>query len=148
MAAGSVIVTPLLAPATGLPPMSTTSEKIMGQSHPNVGQLSGLDQKIVADRLVAFLKHRYPHHTAKYVARDIKVPRHTVAKWLERGSAPNAEGLVRLIAAYRTALLIALLGGAEQWLAIAAWHERRARYEADQAVFESEMAQVFGERRP
>lgn len=145
MAAGSLITTPFARTSS----MHTASEKRVRQSHPNIGQLSGLDQTVVAERVVAFIRHRHPHNTAKCVAREASIPRETVAKWIERGSAPNAESLLRLISVYRTDLLIALLGGADQWLAVAAWHERRARFEADQAAFEAEMGPaLFGERGP
>ncbi|QGY01497.1 hypothetical protein MMSR116_05955 [Methylobacterium mesophilicum SR1.6/6] len=146
MAAGSVIAPPFASTAS---PMHTASEKRVRQSRPNIGQLSGIDHEIIAARVAAFLKHRHPHNTAKYVAREIDVPRDTVAKWIERGSAPNAEGILKLIAVYKTDLLIALLGGAEQWLAVAAWHERRARFEAEQAAFLAEMGPLlFGEDQP
>lgn len=126
--------------------MHTASEKTVRQSHAKLRQLSGLDQTIVAERVVAFLKQKHPDNTAKAVARRTDISRDTVAKWIERGSAPNAEGMARLICVYRADFLIAVLGGAEQWLAVAAWHERRATYEADQAAFEAEMGAVLYQR--
>ncbi|MGX9981957.1 hypothetical protein [Methylobacterium fujisawaense] len=146
MAASSVIAPPFRSAST---PMHTASEKALRQSHGNIGQLSGLDQTIVAERVVTFLRRRHPHSTAKHVARDLDISRETVAKWIERGSAPNAEGILKLIAVYKTDLLITLLGGAEQWLAVAAWHERRARFEAEQAAFVAEMGPLLlGEDQP
>ena len=70
MAASSVIAPPFAKHAS---PMHTASEKRVRQSHPNIGQLSGLDQTVVGERVVAFIKHRYPHNTAKYVARDLDI---------------------------------------------------------------------------
>ena len=140
MAASSILARPL---ASHPAPIRRASAAARRQSHVNIGQLSGLNQACVAERVVAFLKQRHPLGTAKCVAREIAVPRDTVAKWIERGSAPNAEALLRLIQVYKTDLLIALLGGAEPWLAMAAWHERRARFEAEQAAFEAEMGPLL-----
>lgn len=142
MAASPVLAPPYATPRISMPAASGPAAR---QSHATIGQVSGLDQAHVAERVVAFLKQRHPHGTAKYVSRETDLPRHTVAKWIERGSAPNAEGLIRLIRTYRTDLLIALLGGAEPWLAVAAWHERRARFEAEQAAFEAEMGPALFE---
>lgn len=142
MAAGTIPFSPVSV-AERRPSMHAASEKPVRQSHANIRQLSGLDQTVVAERVVAFLKRKHPDNTAKVVARQTDISRDTVAKWIERGSAPNAEGMARLICVYRTDFLIAVLGGADQWLAVAAWHERRATYEAEQAAFVAEMGPVL-----
>ena len=81
--------------------------------------MSGVSPTTVAERVVTFLRRKYPRSTAEAVAADTGIARTTVAKWFERSSAPSAAALVTLAAVYRVEFLTALLPGSE-WLEVAA----------------------------
>lgn len=111
-----------------------------------IRQLSREAPSAMAERVLGFLERLYPYNTAMMVARDTRLHRPTISKWFERRSAPSAQALARLIAAYGPDFVAAMVGDSLPWLTVAAWHERRVTFEADQAVFEAEMGAVLYQR--
>lgn len=63
---------------------------------------SDIDEAIAraTDAFVSFLKRKYPHHTIKYVARDLNLPVHIVKAWIERPAAPGMKYWGDLFSAY------------------------------------------------
>lgn len=102
----------------------------------------------MAERVLGYLEALYPYNTAMMVARDARLHRPTVSKWFERRSAPSAKALAQMIVAYGPDFVAVVVGDSLPWLTAAAWHERRARFEADQAVFEAELGPMLGSAAP
>ena len=67
-------------------------------------------------RVSAFLRRLYPCRTADQVAADTGIKSATVAKWLERESAPNGSAMLILIACYGPDFLGAVMERPPAWL--------------------------------
>ncbi len=94
----------------------------------------------VAERVIAFLRNRYPLKTAECVAADLKTKICTAEKWLERVSAPSTWIMLRMVSAYGPEFLAAVMGdSAPQWLRESAHIERRAQIEAQMAALQQEL---------
>ena len=107
---------PVLAsrtPPTG--PIATEAGSPLSrrQSHQLDQQLS---RDAIAERINRFLRRRYPNLTSANVEADTGVPAATVAMWLRRGSAPDAEAMARLTHAYGAEFVCVLLGCEPRWL--------------------------------
>lgn len=98
------------------PPMGTPSELAMRQSSRLKRQLSGICRTDVAERIVSFLRRRYPHNTAENVAADTGIKSATVSKWMERTSAPSVSAFLQLWNAYDANLLAAVAPRTFGWL--------------------------------
>ncbi|BDA84991.1 hypothetical protein Sa4125_25330 [Aureimonas sp. SA4125] len=67
-------------------------------------------------RVAAYLRRLYPARTADNVAADTGLNSGTIAKWLERESAPNGVAMLVLIAIYGPDFLGAVMKRAPAWL--------------------------------
>jgi DNA-binding phage protein len=111
----------------------------LGQSSRVARQESASDRMVVADRIVAFLRHLHPYKTAECVAADTGIRATTVAKWLERGSAPNLAAGFRLIRAYGPEFVCAVMTNPPEWLDAAAREEKRNRLRTAIAALQAEL---------
>ena len=87
------------------------------------------DRTVVSDRFAAFLRTKYPVKTADNVAADTGLPVATVARWLDRGSAPSLGAPGKLVGAYDAEVLCAALECPPAWLIAAARLQERERIE-------------------
>lgn len=123
--------------------MHTVSRLPMKQSSRISPTVVGEDRTVVADRITAFLRAKHPFKTADNVSADTGIPATTVARWLDRGSAPNAAALCKLVGAYSAEVLCAILDDPPATLVAAARQEERERIERRIAVLR---AQIEGGR--
>ena len=114
----------------------------MGQSHRRASQLTPASQTIVAERIIAFLRRLHPLKTADNVAVETGVPAGTVQKWLDRGSAPSAFAVFRLMGAYGPEFASAVFTSAPAWLDRAVREERAAQLKSEIAALEAQLAGV------
>lgn len=118
----------------------------MRQSSQATGQLSDSNRTDVAERqakaerIIAFLRQRYPMKTADNVAADIGGSAESIQKMIDRVSAPSAWTYGRLVCAYGPAFLCAALAKPPTWVVAAAHAERLARVEAEHARITAELA--------
>lgn len=127
-------------PADRLPSsLSGASRKRMEQSRRKATTAVGEDRTVVADRLVSFLRARHPVKTAENVAADTGIAAATVARWLDRGSAPSILQLGKLVGAYDAEVLCAILDSPPAWLVDAARQEERRRIERQIAVLRAQI---------
>ncbi len=98
------------------------------------------------ERVVAFLRARHPVKTADHVAARANIRLNTVKTWLQRGSAPDADGYTALWLAYGPEFLVAALGlppsRLPAWLKKALRDQRAAELKAEIAVLEAKLAGV------
>lgn len=125
---------------TASSPMFTASEKVVGKSHLNSAQLGGVERTVVQARTVAFLRRLYPQKTAECVGADTGISANTIAKWLDRGSAPTSWAFCRLICAYGPEFAVAIMDHAPAWLDRAAREEKARRLKAQIAALEAKLA--------
>lgn len=80
----------------------------MGKSDYSIESTVRSDGTVVQERVIAFMRARYPVWTAKRVAADTGISPGTIIKWLDRGSAPSAAHMWRLGCAYGLSFLAAI----------------------------------------
>jgi hypothetical protein len=91
----------------------------------------------------AFLRTRHPVKTADNVAADTGIPVNTIKTWLQRGSAPDAEGYTLLWLAYGPEFLAVLADGrAPQWLLAARREHEAALLKAEIEALKLKLAKV------
>lgn len=103
----------------------------MGQYWASMRQLGAKSSPAVAERTVAFLRSRYRTKTADCVSADTGISAKTVAKWLERSSAPGGIAILQLIAAYGPEFLRAIMTSPPAWLDDAARAEEARKLKAE-----------------
>jgi hypothetical protein len=93
-------------------PMTSQSGKPMRKETCSATQLCGFDPAKLRD----FLRAKYPHDTAKAVAAvlGLKSPR-TVENWLVGRSAPDFEGVGRLVDAFGPEFIVAVSVKRREW---------------------------------
>jgi transcriptional regulator with XRE-family HTH domain len=116
----------------------------MRQSPVSQSHLTLARPTVVADRIIAFLRHVHPVKTVENVAADAGIPGGTVAKWLERGSAPNAAAIFKLLQAYGAPFACAAMESPPAWLSAAAREDEKRRLRAEIAALQ---ARLEGEPR-
>lgn len=89
------------------------------------------NRTVVAERLGDFLRTKHPVKTAEHVAAETGISAPTVARWLDRGSAPNLWATLQLVGAYGAEVICALMDQPPASLALAARAERRTRLLAE-----------------
>lgn len=124
-------------------PMHAASGIRMEQSSVNALTVVGENRTVVAERLGDFLRAKHPVKTAENVAADTGIAAPTVARWLDRGSAPTLWATLRLVGAYGAEVLCALMDQPPASLETAARAERRNRLLAEISDLE---ARLDGER--
>ncbi len=82
------------------PSMHTASRTVLGMSCSTFGKFSSPLGRACGERLIAFLRERYPQKTADCVAADTGIPATNVAKWLSGASLPNFRAVIALLIAY------------------------------------------------
>lgn len=120
----------------------------MRQSSQASGQLSGgartdvAERVAKAERIIAFLRQRYPVKTAENVAADIGGCAETLQKMIDRVSAPSAWTYGRLVCAYGPGFLCAALASPPAWIVAAAHAERLATVQAELTRITAELASL------
>ncbi|KUL93453.1 hypothetical protein DK26_23320 [Bosea sp. WAO] len=95
-----------------------------------------------AERIIAFLRQRYPVKTAENVAADIGGCVETIQKMIDRVSAPSAWTYGRLVCAYGPSFLCSALANPPGWIVAAAHAERLASVEAELTRITAELASL------
>lgn len=111
----------------------------MGKSHGGIAQVRDVDRTAVQGRTTEFLRSLYPVKTAENVAADTGISANTIAKWLDRGSAPASWAFIRLLEAYGPELACAVMAAPPIWLDRAASEQRRERLQAQIASLQSQL---------
>lgn len=97
----------------------------------------------LGERVSAFLRQRHPLKTADNVAADTGIPVNTIKTWLQRGSAPDADGYTLLWLAYGPDFLAVLVDGrAPQWLVDARRDHEAAALKAEISALQLKLAGV------
>ena len=122
--------------------MPSASEKTVRQSSRRASHLTPASQTVVAERIIAFLRQRHPYKTADNVSAETGVPAGTVQKWIDRGSAPSAFAVFRLLGAYGPEFASAVYINAPAWLDRAVREERAAVLRAEIAALEAKLETV------
>lgn len=100
---------------------------------------SGSERTNVAERIITFLRLRYPTKTADNVAADLGCSPETVAKMMERVATPNAVTFGRMVLTYGPAFLIAVYPKAPAWLDEAHRRERQEALRAEQRRIQEQL---------
>lgn len=108
----------------------------MGQSSPRSGQLGSNVGTDVSERIITFLRRRYPTKTAECVAAELNVSEATAKKWLSRMSVPSGLVIIRMVAHYGPEFLAATMSSPPKWLDAAARAEEQARIRASIAALQ------------
>lgn len=74
-----------------------------------------------------FLRRVHPQKTADNVSADTGIAVSTIARWLDRGSAPTSWAFLRLISAYGPEFACAVMDHPPAWLNRAAREEESRR---------------------
>ncbi|GJD92891.1 hypothetical protein [Methylobacterium iners] len=111
----------------------------MGKSHLVVAQLGDAERTTVQERTTAFLRQVYPTKTAENVAADTGISANTIAKWLDRGSAPTSWAFLRLLTAYGPELACAVMTDPPAWLDRAAREEQARRLRCEIADLQARL---------
>lgn len=96
----------------------------------------------VGERVCAFLREQHPVKTADNVAADTGIPFNTIKTWLDRASAPNAEGYTALWMAYGPNFLAALADREPAWLQDVRRAQEAAHLKAEIAALQFKLAGV------
>lgn len=96
----------------------------------------------LGERVCAFLREQHPAKTADNVSADTGIPYNTVKTWLDRASAPNAEGYTALWIAYGPDFLAALADREPAWLKEIRRVQEAAHLKAEIAALELKLAGV------
>lgn len=87
------------------------------QVRPSVHEFESRNGLSLGERVSAFLRRRHPSKTADNVAAETGIPVNTIKTWLQRGSAPDAEGYTALWIAYGPDFLDVIAAGrSPEWL--------------------------------
>lgn len=119
------------------PPMHTASGKALRHSSASPRHRSGFNTTNVGERACRFLRRLYPTRTAENIAADLAawgVRTSTIAKMLERMTAPSAVMSAALICTYGPDYLAAILPACPDWL-------DKAKRDARTAQLETEIAE-------
>lgn len=113
------------------------------RSHASVHDFESRNGPSLGERVVAFLRRRHPLKTADHVAAATGIPVNTVKTWLQRASAPDAEGYTALWIAYGPDFLGVLAGGrAPTWLVDLRRAHDAKQLKAEIAALEAKLAEV------
>lgn len=97
----------------------------------------------LGERVSAFLRRMHPAKTADNVAAETGIPVNTIKTWLQRGSAPDAEGYTALWITYGPAFLEALADRrSPDWLVQIRRAHEALQLKAEIAALEKKLAGV------
>lgn len=119
--------------------MQSASGRAMGKSHGIIAQPRDSERTVVQERTNEFLRRIHPLKTAENVAADTGISPNTIAKWLERGSAPTSWAFLKLLSAYGPELACAVMTDPPSWLDRAAREEERRRLEGQIAALQARL---------
>lgn len=114
----------------------------MRQSSRSEGHVSEDSRTTVAERIVAFLRETHPAKTAEHVAFEIGIGAPTVAKWLDRGSAPSGWAVFKLIRAYGPEFVCAVMPNPPAWVDAAKRAEEARRLRVQLRAIEARLARI------
>lgn len=86
-----------------------------------------------------FLRRVHPQKTADNVSADTGIATATIARWLDRGSAPTSWAFLKLIGAYGPEFACAVMDEPPAWLSKAAREEERRRIEHQIAALQTRL---------
>lgn len=112
------------------------------QPHAASHEIESRGRTSLGERVVAFLRSRHPTKTADNVAADTGVSVNTVKTWLDRASAPNADGYTRLWIAYGPDFLAAMPDKPPAWLDQFRRDREAAHLKSEIAALEAKLAGV------
>lgn len=113
------------------------------QVRPSVHEFESRNGLSLGERVSAFLRRMHPSKTADNVAAETGVPVNTIKTWLQRGSAPDAEGYTALWIAYGPAFLEALADSrSPDWLKQIRRAHEALQLKAEIAALEKKLAGV------
>lgn len=104
------------------------------------GQTDVAERIAKAERIIGFLRQRYPTKPAENVAADLGCSADTVQKMMERCSTPNVMTFGRMILQYGPAFLAAVYPKAPKWLDEAHRREMQATLRAEQQRISDQLA--------
>lgn len=122
--------------------MRGSSHAVAGQSSQKFGQLSqnfGQLSEECADRVVAFLRARYPAKTAESVAAETGLGADRIRKWIDRGSKPSCAACFVMISVYGPEFLSAVMDRPPAWIDTAARAARREQLRAEISALEARL---------
>jgi hypothetical protein len=111
-------------------------------AHAYAHEVESRSRLTLGERVCAFLRDRHPVKTADNVAADTGIPFNTIKTWLDRASAPNAEGYTALWMAYGPDFLAALADREPAWLQEVRRAQEAAQLKAEIAALEIKLAGV------
>lgn len=113
------------------------------QVRPSVHEFESRNGLSLGERVSAFLRRMHPVKTADNVAVETGIPVNTIKTWLQRGSAPDAEGYTALWIAYGPDFLEALAAGrSPDWLVQIRRAHEALQLKAEIAALEKKLAGV------
>lgn len=119
------------------------SHVIQTRARASVHEFESRNGPGLGERIVAFLRRQHPLKTADHVAAATGIPVNTVKTWLQRGSAPDAEGCTSLWIAYGPDFLAVLAGGrAPGWLVDLRRDYEALQLKAEIAALEKKLSEV------
>lgn len=118
------------------------SHPVRIQSHPVAHEIESRERQSLGERVVTFLRMRHPVKTADNVAADTGIPVNTIKTWLQRSSAPDAEGYTLLWVAYGPEFLAALPDRPPAWLQDIRRAQEAAQLKAEIAALTSKLSGV------
>ncbi|MEX6697971.1 hypothetical protein AB2C67_33790, partial [Pseudomonas aeruginosa] len=83
-----------------------------------------------------------PMKTADNVSADTGISANTIAKWLDRGSAPTSWAFLRLLEAYGAEFACAVMAAPPAWLDRAARDQKRDRLQGQIASLQAQRDQL------
>jgi hypothetical protein len=111
-------------------------------AHASAHEFESGSRLTLGERVCAFLRQRHPVKTADNVAADTGIAFNTIKTWLDRASAPNAEGYTALWMAYGPDFLAALADREPAWLRDVRRAQEAAQLKAEIAALELKLSGV------
>lgn len=112
-------------------PNTSAVSEILMRHLPSKRETTVVSSRVdISDRIIAFLRARHPHKWAECAAAELNVPRATLIKMEERGSAPSLSLFGRMGAVYGPEFIAAVFP-AWSWLSPVGRAERQARLETE-----------------
>ncbi len=113
------------------------------QPRASVHEFESRDGLSLGERVSAFLRRLHPIKTADNVAVETGIPVNTIKTWLQRGSAPDAEGYTALWVAYGPDFLAAAAANrSPEWLAQARRAQEAKHLKAQISALEHKLSKV------
>lgn len=113
------------------------------QTRPSVHEFESRDGLSLGERVSMFLRRMHPLKTADNVAAETGIPVNTIKTWLQRGSAPDAEGYTALWVAYGPDFLAAAAANrSPEWLSHVRQTQEAKQLKAQISALEHKLSKV------